>query len=78
MYNVPFQDLPQQDMLDGLHFLVQSLNGEPLVLLAALVPRLGPAIGDAIAAAVLHGRESDEVANLPMFDTVPKLYQEES
>ena len=38
MYNVPFQDLPQQDMLDGLHFLVQSLNGEPLVLLAALVP----------------------------------------
>ena len=54
-------------MLNGLHFLVHPLHGEPLVL-AALVAAAArgcpavPAVG--VVVAVLHGRESDDAANV--------------
>ena len=54
-------------MLNGLHFLVHPLHGEPLVL-AALVAATArgrpavPAVG--VVVAVLHGRESDNAANV--------------
>ena len=47
-------------MLNGLHFLVHPLHGEPLVLaaLVAAAARGLPAVG--VVVAVLHGRESVE------------------
>ena len=54
-------------MLNGLHFLVHPLHGEPLVL-AALVAAAArgrpafPAVG--VVVAVLHGRESDDATNV--------------
>ena len=54
-------------MVNGLHFLVHPLHGEPLVL-AALVAAAArgrpafPAVG--VVVAVLHGRESDDATNV--------------
>ena len=53
-------------MLNGLHFLVHPLHGEPLVLAALVAAARGfpaaPAVG--VVVAVLHGRESDDAANV--------------
>ena len=62
--NVQAFRLPQEDVLNGLHFLVHPLHGEPLVLaaLVAAAARGLPAVG--VVVAVLHGRESDDAANV--------------
>ena len=56
--------VPQEDVLDRLHFLVHALHGESLVIILLALVAAGrgrpvPAVGGG-AVAVLHGRESVE------------------